>query len=297
VGASLALARLHLDRGDLAAVDQWLGRVADVEAVSPEPQVQLAAALILAEAREAAGERERALAGLRATAARLDPWTTPRLLAERWLLAEAALLARSGDTAKAEELLGRATLTANGAVAAARVHLLLGHATRAENILSARDAAAHRRDRVHAGVVGALVAAARDDEGLALDRLEDALLTAAPRALRQPFLNEGSKMSGLLQRRLARGTAATTFALDLMQQMSGAAADPITVSRALIDPLTERERTILRYLGSTLSNAEIAGELYLSVNTVKTHQRAVYRKLGADGRGDAVRRARALNLL
>jgi LuxR family maltose regulon positive regulatory protein len=297
VGAYLALARLHLDRGDLAAVDQWLGRVEDVEAVSPEPQVQLAAALILAEAREAAGDRERALAGLRATAARLDPWTPPRLLADRWLLAEAALLAHSGDTAKAEELLGRATPTANGAAAAARVHLLLGHATMAETILSARDAAAHPRARVHAGVVGALVAAARDDEGLAHDRLEDALFTAAPRALRQPFLNEGSEMAGLLHERLDRGTAATTFALDLMHAMSGAAADPITASRALIDPLTERERTILRYLGSTLTNAEIAGELYLSVNTVKTHQRAVYRKLGADGRRDAVRRARALNLL
>ena len=104
-------------------------------------------------------------------------------------------------------------------------------------------------------------------------------------------------MSGLLQRRLDRGTAATTFALDLVHAMSGGAVDPITARRTLVDPLTERERTILRYLGSTLSNAEIAGELYLSVNTVKTHQRAVYRKLGAEGRRDAVRRARALKLL
>ena len=54
---------------------------------------------------------------------------------------------------------------------------------------------------------------------------------------------------------------------------------------------------MLRYLASTLSNAEIAAELYLSVNTVKTHQRMVYRKLGADGRRDAVRRAKQLRLL
>jgi LuxR family maltose regulon positive regulatory protein len=54
---------------------------------------------------------------------------------------------------------------------------------------------------------------------------------------------------------------------------------------------------MLRYLASTLSNPEIAAELYVSVNTVKTHQRAVYRKLGATGRREAVRRARTLGLL
>jgi LuxR family maltose regulon positive regulatory protein len=66
---------------------------------------------------------------------------------------------------------------------------------------------------------------------------------------------------------------------------------------ALVDALTEREQVVLRYLASTLSNAEIASELYLSVSTVKTHQRAIYRKLGADGRRDAVRRAKQLRIL
>ena len=65
----------------------------------------------------------------------------------------------------------------------------------------------------------------------------------------------------------------------------------------LVEALTEREHVVLRYLASTMSNAEIAAELYLSVNTVKTHQRMVYRKLGADGRRDAVRRAKQLRLL
>jgi LuxR family maltose regulon positive regulatory protein len=79
--------------------------------------------------------------------------------------------------------------------------------------------------------------------------------------------------------------------------MSGVPADELAARRALADPLTEREQTVLRYLASTLSTAEIAGELYVSVNTVKSHQRTVYRKLGAGNRRDAVRRARALQLL
>ena len=79
--------------------------------------------------------------------------------------------------------------------------------------------------------------------------------------------------------------------------MTGIGTDDDAGRRAIVEPLTERERTMLRYLASTLSNAEIAAELYVSVNTVKTHQRAVYRKLGADGRRDAVHRARSLHLL
>jgi LuxR family transcriptional regulator, maltose regulon positive regulatory protein len=63
------------------------------------------------------------------------------------------------------------------------------------------------------------------------------------------------------------------------------------------EPLTDREQQVLRYLASTLSNAEIASELYLSVSTVKTHQRMIYRRFGGDGLRDAVRRAKELRLL
>ena len=63
------------------------------------------------------------------------------------------------------------------------------------------------------------------------------------------------------------------------------------------DPLTEAERRVLRYLPTNLSVPEIAAELFCSVNTVKTHIRHVYSKLGADGRSAAVKRARALGML
>jgi len=63
------------------------------------------------------------------------------------------------------------------------------------------------------------------------------------------------------------------------------------------EPLTPGETRVLRYLASNLSAREIAGELYLSLNTVKTHQRHVYRKLDVRSRSQAVERARALGLL
>jgi LuxR family maltose regulon positive regulatory protein len=68
-------------------------------------------------------------------------------------------------------------------------------------------------------------------------------------------------------------------------------------SRDLPEPLTQRELTILRLLATSMSTAEIAGELCLSVNTVKTHIAAIYRKLPASRRREAVLRARELELI
>jgi LuxR family maltose regulon positive regulatory protein len=63
------------------------------------------------------------------------------------------------------------------------------------------------------------------------------------------------------------------------------------------EALTRGETRVLRYLPTNLSARKIADELYLSVNTVKTHQRHLYQKLGARSRHEAVERARARGLL
>jgi LuxR family transcriptional regulator, maltose regulon positive regulatory protein len=63
------------------------------------------------------------------------------------------------------------------------------------------------------------------------------------------------------------------------------------------EPLSERERAVLSYLPTMLTTAEIATEMFVSVNTVKTHLKSIYRKLGVARRRDAVRRARALAIL
>jgi LuxR family maltose regulon positive regulatory protein len=66
---------------------------------------------------------------------------------------------------------------------------------------------------------------------------------------------------------------------------------------ALPDSLTEREEAVLRLLRGPLSVPEIGRELHLSPNTIKTHMRAIYRKLGVGTRHDAIKQARLMGLV
>jgi LuxR family maltose regulon positive regulatory protein len=63
------------------------------------------------------------------------------------------------------------------------------------------------------------------------------------------------------------------------------------------DELSERELRVLRLLASDLTQREIGTELFLSLNTVKSHTRSIFRKLGVSGREQAVARARELELI
>jgi LuxR family transcriptional regulator, maltose regulon positive regulatory protein len=83
---------------------------------------------------------------------------------------------------------------------------------------------------------------------------------------------------------------------DLLTGADRPASPPRTPTRHR-EALTHGETRVLHYLPTNLSAREIAGELYLSVNTVKTHQRHLYQKLGARSRTQAVEQARALGLI
>jgi LuxR family transcriptional regulator, maltose regulon positive regulatory protein len=65
----------------------------------------------------------------------------------------------------------------------------------------------------------------------------------------------------------------------------------------IIEPLTEKEREVLRHLAALLSTDEIAQTMFVSVNTVKTHVRGILRKLAASRRNEAIRRAQELQLI
>jgi LuxR family maltose regulon positive regulatory protein len=297
VAAYLALAWVALDQDDPAGVDRWLARVGGIESIAPEPHIQLAAAGLNALRHADTGALEGALTGLRAATDRLAA-TAPSLLADRLRLVEAELLRRAGDLSQAGDVLTRLrdAPTAATVNALARLQLAAGDVTAAEQALAAfPQEPATARERVDGAVLRTLIAATHDREA-ALRSLEDALVTAARLEIRRPFLLESTVLRTLLDELIDAGAGDVAFAVDLLRRMSRQHDRP-TLRATLVDALTEREDVVLRYLASTLSNPEIAAELYLSINTLKTHERMIYRKLGADGRRDAVGRAKALRIL
>jgi LuxR family transcriptional regulator, maltose regulon positive regulatory protein len=104
---------------------------------------------------------------------------------------------------------------------------------------------------------------------------------------------------GLSECRTGQGTAEAALAGEIagllgeVKRSASAAGGPTWPG----ERLTDSETRVLRYLPTYLGAAEIAAELHLSANTVKTHLRHLYRKLGAHSRQEAVQRARAIGLL
>jgi LuxR family maltose regulon positive regulatory protein len=146
---------------------------------------------------------------------------------------------------------------------------------------------------VQAWLLEAIARDALGDAGVARRALERALDLAKPEGLLFPFLLDPAP--GLLDRHRRLGTAhAALISQILAQGVSGGLGGP---APRLTEPLSESEIRVLRYLPTKLSAPEIADQLYLSVNTVKTHMRHLYDKLGAHRRHEAVEQARALGLL
>ena len=112
--------------------------------------------------------------------------------------------------------------------------------------------------------------------------------------IRAPFLTSNDELQSLLRRQRSLLARHQDFVATLIDRPTPSSHSG---SSALVGKLTDRERDILYYLPTHLRSAEIGAELFLSVNTVKSHMRAIYRKLGVATRAEAVVRARELSLL
>ena len=144
-------------------------------------------------------------------------------------------------------------------------------------------------------VLQALAHRARGDLPSAVLALDRALTLAEPEGYVRVFVDEGAPMVALLEAAAKRGIAPTYVRStpDRLRQSRGSIAD----QPGLIEPLSERERDVLRLLGTDLSGPDIARELVVSLNTLRTHTKNIYSKLGVNTRRAAVRRALELGLL
>lgn len=166
---------------------------------------------------------------------------------------------------------------------------VIGHFGTGRRTMGPRDA-----PELEAWLLLASIEQAQGQPETAAQALEHALELAEQERICGPFLAGGDAMRELLERKAQTGTEHPA----LLEILLDALGDrPRAGAASLAAPLTERELKILRYLPTMLSNAEIGAETFVSLNTVKTHLRSIYRKLDVSNRADAVQRARELGLL
>ncbi|HSR33345.1 MAG TPA: tetratricopeptide repeat protein, partial [Anaerolineae bacterium] len=164
-----------------------------------------------------------------------------------------------------------------------------------ERLLKAAEEGGRMGSAIEILVLQALAHQAQGDIPPALDPLERALTLAEPEGYFRIFVDEGPPMATLL-REAAKHSAAPNYVTQLWAAC-GKAEGTAPVTQLLIEPLSERELEVLRLLRSELSGPEIARELVVSLNTMRTHTKNIYSKLGVNNRRAAVRRAEELDLV
>jgi LuxR family maltose regulon positive regulatory protein len=304
VPADIALAWVYLERSDLSRVRAALKRAdAGLRAHQDRAAASLAS-LVAAWQYLAEGRCEGATAMLTHAT---DEWTPPAWLDRRLALAQARAHTMAGNAPAALEAVQRcgtpgldtATERAYAWAAAGDITAAWRELRYVFDVTAADPARELDRATLDALLLDARLRYAAGDQAAGRVSLARALRIARGEDVRLPFEMEHSWMFPVLRSdpELARayralsqvGLAHESAAL---RSLTAAMTQP-----AMVEPLTEREQEVLRRVAQLLSTAEIAEELYISVNTVKTHLKSVHRKLAVTHRREAVRRARELKLL
>ncbi len=299
--ALVALAWVHLEHNELRKMHSRLEQADAALGVTPDKLIGAVAWLAAAFGGLAQG---RAAATAEIVARARSGWSVPAWLEQRLSLVESWAYAAAGDIQAALAAAGRPGRenSPETAVTLARAWVAAGdaeNATRALAPVLATDSGAPGRVRLQACLVDAQLGYDRGDRARGRRSLASALRLAEPEQLRLPFVIERGWIEPALRRdpELARahwGVLAPSLSCDQLPAPPGSPEQrPILAA----GPLTEREREVLRHLSGLLSTAEAASEMHISVNTLKTHLNHIYRKLAATRRGEAVRRARQLELI
>ncbi len=296
----IGLAEIHLERNEFdeaAACLQASRALGDGLALG---QHAYRWRVVDARLRAVAGQYDDALALLREAERRYDTDYSPAVRPVSATIARVQLAA--GDLDAAQRWAADSGLSADDDpdylreyehLTLACVLLASGRAVEATRSIERLRTAAEQGGRigslVEALVLLALARRATDDPR-AREAFDDALILAAPERLVRVFLDAGPQANALLHNAARHGRAVDLAAAIL----AGSGATP--TRHPLVDPLTDRERDVLRLLRTDLSGPEIAAELVVSLNTVRTHTKNIFSKLGVTNRRAAVRRAEELGL-
>jgi LuxR family maltose regulon positive regulatory protein len=299
---ALALVRYEWDRLDEA--ERYLELAGTGDGVA-EPILTVGIAVARAGVLRAGGELAAGYEVL--VSARRDLGANASPFLREWLTAtEADLRTYYGDTDTARDVLtplleDRRYASPAVAVALARAYLRDDDPGAAARVLPAW--AEDRSDgptlplRLEAGLLAAVTSRLAGDDHRASALLERVLQLAEPEGFRRLFTRGGPQLRELMVDQLDSGTAYWWTVSEALKATTQPPAEGSLPPARLVEPLSDRELTVLRYLQGALSNLEIASDLSLSVNTVKTHVRSIYRKLHAAHRREAVLKARQLRLL
>ena len=300
--ATGAMALLWLGR--LNESEAWLDRAQRTLQPDGEPGTELIVHQARGLLRLSQGRLEEALAALRA-AERMQAMLAGKhvfsVAVEARLLQTQVYMGRlAAARAALTEVSENDRDTGDMRLATAVIHLAEGEADQVADVLApvieGSALVIHRPSATtEAHVVDALAREQLGDRRAAEASLERALDAAEPEGIVLPFVLV--PVRDLLQRLPRHRTAHPTLRQTILDVLDGSAPRARGTPSGLLDELSEAELRVVRYLQSNLRAPEIAAELFVSTNTIRTHLRHIYAKLGAHGRAEAVDRARELGLL
>jgi LuxR family transcriptional regulator, maltose regulon positive regulatory protein len=294
----VGLAGVLLERDDLAGAAEHLAAAERLGERGGLPQNPYRSRVVLARLREAEGDLDAAL-DLLAVAERVYngdyspnvrpvPAVRARLHLRRGELDLAAAWADERQLDTDDEL---SYLREYEHLTLARL-LLAQHDERAVGLLERLLAAAERGGRTGTVIaVLVLLSLGRGDRAAASDALRRAVTLARPEGYVRVFADEGPAMATLL------GGLAGEEPTYVRRLRAAAARSARPASGELIEPLSARELDVLRLLATDLDGPDIARRLHVSLNTLRTHSRNIFRKLQVTSRRAAVRRAAELDLI
>jgi LuxR family maltose regulon positive regulatory protein len=302
--AALGGAQVSLARDDLLAAQRLLDEADGDQAghVPGEPPVAAIRALIQARVLLADGDPAAARAVLSGLHEGPRAGCTGLFRAAALTEAEAAL--RAGDAGHARALLRACGDggTGPGELALARAGLLLAEG----DFRAARDAAAvclaaagslTRHERTRALLAAAVAGRRLGEVARGAAQIGEALGLAEPEGDYRVFLDGGLAARDAVTVLVPPTSRYAGFAGRVLERFDSAAPRLAGGAGRAGVRLTDSEAAVLRFLPSHMTNEEISEALFLSVNTVKTHLRSAYRKLGVRSRRDAIARGRSLGLL